>query len=309
MVMDLEKAKFVLSCYRPDGGDAHDESFVEALALVAENRELSDWFAKERSMDSTFSQAMCSLEVPSELRGDILASMTPDLSSADDPKVDTAFIYAMHEITPPAGLRQQILTAMEQETKVVKGGFPIWKLLPIAAAAVLAVSVFIIFNQSENPQTSIVQGKKSSVFSVQVEAVEQMRNTDIQLVTNSIHDSMDWLNARQLPTTDIPASLQDMTCLGVSEFAVSGGGKGSIVRFESDAGDKINMLVLAKDDVTNVDKLTEIDNASEKDVAFCSACKYWVGRMKQKDTVVLILSDLNKELVTGLVQSDERVSR
>ena len=48
--MDKEHAKFLLQSYRPDGADAQDSDFAEALQLAAEDRDLGEWLANEHSM-------------------------------------------------------------------------------------------------------------------------------------------------------------------------------------------------------------------------------------------------------------------
>ena len=55
--MDKEQAKFILQSFRPDGADAQDPDFAEALALAAQDRELGDWLASERAQDAAFAAA------------------------------------------------------------------------------------------------------------------------------------------------------------------------------------------------------------------------------------------------------------
>ncbi len=50
--MNNEEAKLILSAYRPDGQDATDPRFVEALEQVRLEPELAAWFAQERRIDS-----------------------------------------------------------------------------------------------------------------------------------------------------------------------------------------------------------------------------------------------------------------
>jgi len=275
--MDIEKAKFILNSFRPDGQDAHDEMFTEALSLAAENRELGEWLSQERARDSTFASAMESLTIPAELKDDILSSLSPDFSSVNDPELDTAFFNAFDDVEVPEGLRDQILNAADVEQKVVKNAFPIWKVLPFAAAAVVAISAVIVMDfgpkgtevadnkdfipdivdQPVTPVVNVVPDKitsdkkvtnlveKLNVHQVQVQAVRDLKSKGVQQVSNSVEESMNWLKAKELPVAEVPKALNDMTCLGVSEFNQSGGARGSIVQFESDAGEKVNMLVLA----------------------------------------------------------------
>ena len=59
--MDKEQARFILRSFRPDGADARDPDFTEALELAMEDRELGDWLANERAFDTAFSQALQTL--------------------------------------------------------------------------------------------------------------------------------------------------------------------------------------------------------------------------------------------------------
>ena len=71
--MDKEQARFILQSFRPDGADAKDPDFAEALAVAAEDRELGDWLSAERAQDATFAAALGDLSIPEELRDSILS--------------------------------------------------------------------------------------------------------------------------------------------------------------------------------------------------------------------------------------------
>ena len=307
--MEIEQAKFILSSFRPDGQDAQDPDFAEALALAAEDRELGEWLSKERAQDAAFSSALNSIELPEELREEILASLTMDLEDVSTPEleeVDAAFFQAFADVKPPEDLRDQILVAMDQEAKVVSGPFPIWKFMPYAAAAVIAICAVFIFapwggGSGSNDVTPIV-GKDPSAKQIQVQVGRKIRSNDIQLVSNTttMEDSMAWLKAKQLPTADVPDALKSMKCLGASEFSMENGTKGSIVRFETGEGKQINMLVIASKDVKDQADLPNCKMSCKKDVKYCPMCNYWVARMKQKGTVVMLLSQLDKESTAGI---------
>lgn len=113
--MDKEHAKFILQSYRPDGADAGDPAFAEALQLAAEDRELGEWLARERAHDSIFVQQLSSLDIPEGLRDEILAGIAAEQGASSSDDLDGFFIGAMSSVEPPAGLRDQILSAMEVE--------------------------------------------------------------------------------------------------------------------------------------------------------------------------------------------------
>ena len=71
--MTAEDAKFILASYRPLSGDADDQHFQEALAVMEENSELKEWFEQEMELSSALTEKLGEIEVPVELRADILA--------------------------------------------------------------------------------------------------------------------------------------------------------------------------------------------------------------------------------------------
>lgn len=71
--MTNEEAKFILSAYRPDGDDATDACFAEAIAQAARDPELAEWFKQERRFDSAMSDAFLAVPLPRDLRAKILA--------------------------------------------------------------------------------------------------------------------------------------------------------------------------------------------------------------------------------------------
>ncbi|MDQ2868661.1 MAG: hypothetical protein M3R59_09675 [Verrucomicrobiota bacterium] len=71
--MNNDEAKFILSGYRPDGADAGDAQFADALAQAERDPELGQWFARERRFDEAMSAALETVSIPPNLRADILA--------------------------------------------------------------------------------------------------------------------------------------------------------------------------------------------------------------------------------------------
>lgn len=70
--MDNERAKMILSAYRPDGADANDPVFAEALAQVRRDPELARWFAAERALDERMHAALRSARPPANLKDALL---------------------------------------------------------------------------------------------------------------------------------------------------------------------------------------------------------------------------------------------
>ena len=71
--MNEEKAKFILSAYRPCHEDCEDAEFSEALALTESNSELKSWFEDQMAFDRNCGDALCEVPVPGDVREKILA--------------------------------------------------------------------------------------------------------------------------------------------------------------------------------------------------------------------------------------------
>jgi hypothetical protein len=70
-----ESAKFVLNAYRPNGADAQDPFFREALEQAARDPELGTWFKEQRSFDSLIADKLGQLQPPATLHAAILAGV------------------------------------------------------------------------------------------------------------------------------------------------------------------------------------------------------------------------------------------
>jgi hypothetical protein len=71
--MKNHEAKFILGAYRPDGRDASDPAFAEALAQAEHDPELRAWFEQHRKFDAACSAKLQSIAPPPGLREAILA--------------------------------------------------------------------------------------------------------------------------------------------------------------------------------------------------------------------------------------------
>lgn len=70
--MTLDQAKVILSGYRPNGRDADDPRFSEALELARHHPELARWFAEQQAFDGAMTQALTQSPVPLGLKAAIL---------------------------------------------------------------------------------------------------------------------------------------------------------------------------------------------------------------------------------------------
>ena len=71
--MNNQEAKFILGAYRPDGSDAHDAAFAEALAQVDRDPELRQWLERQRAFDTAVAGRLQDIAPPSDLKQAILA--------------------------------------------------------------------------------------------------------------------------------------------------------------------------------------------------------------------------------------------
>ncbi len=70
--MTNEEAKFILQGYRPNGADADNEAFAEALAQASRDPALSAWFEREQEFDATIAAKLSNISPPAGLRESIL---------------------------------------------------------------------------------------------------------------------------------------------------------------------------------------------------------------------------------------------
>jgi len=72
--MNREEAQFILHAYRPNGEDAHDPQFEEALAFVRNDPELAHWFAREQALDAAIAERIHSVSPPPDLTTQLLVA-------------------------------------------------------------------------------------------------------------------------------------------------------------------------------------------------------------------------------------------
>jgi hypothetical protein len=71
--MNNQEAKFILGAYRPDGRDASEAMFTEALAQAERDPELRAWFERQRKIDASIAGKLTEVGPPAELKAAILA--------------------------------------------------------------------------------------------------------------------------------------------------------------------------------------------------------------------------------------------
>jgi len=71
--MNNDEAKFILAAYRPDGRDANDARFADAIAQAERDPELRAWWERQRAFDAQVAAKLAEVMPPPGLRESILA--------------------------------------------------------------------------------------------------------------------------------------------------------------------------------------------------------------------------------------------
>jgi len=252
--MDKEQARFILRSFRPDGADVHDSDFAEALAMAMQDRELGEWLADERAMDAEFAKALDAIEIPENLRADILASLAEkreDFPQAED-DYDAMMIGALASIQPPADLRGRILAAMEHSTTTI--AFPkrsLWRRagLPLAAAAGVALAFLLTTNNA--PQSNTVQSNALPVDVVQAGFIRAYESPLFSLDEQVDHhqDLVQHLASRKLPCPGcLPPGLVGVKSIGCRELVIDGK-RGSLICFDENENGVVHLIIFRREDV------------------------------------------------------------
>jgi hypothetical protein len=263
--MDKEEARFILRCFRPDGADAENPDFAEALAWAAKDRELGEWLARERASDAGFAKALTAVSIPASLREEILAGLA--LERGDETglpdEFDACVIGAMAALSPPPGLRAEILAAMERTVAPAPARKKIlWRFgLPVAAAAGIALA-FLLSGPAVPPEGSLVTNDPGSgavvpvgnqltigvVESGFIKAFESPGFT-LDLKNPDHHALFSHLKSSKLPcpTRCLPKGLRGVPGLGCRELEIDGK-RGALVCFKQE-NDMVHLVIFKRCDV------------------------------------------------------------
>lgn len=242
--MDKEQARFLLQGFRPDGADSRDPDFAEALALAAEDRELGEWLANERAQDAAFAEALDGIEIPGDLRRNIMAALQGGEAGEALSQMDARFMEALSSVQPPEGLRDQILAAMEVEksgrsARRAPRRVAAWmKLAPVAAAIVLGV--WAAFQVPSGTSPSLVE--REAIRFLDSEFTLDLKNPRQA-------EMFAFLEGNNLPAPGVlPAGLENVDGLGCKELSIAGKPASLLCFMKRDVG-VVHLLVLRRDDV------------------------------------------------------------
>lgn len=216
--MDKERAKFILQSFRPDGGDADEPVFAEALGLAAQDRELGEWLAEERAQDAAFATMLSEIEIPEDLREAVFQVLE---GAQDRPaEFDGDFVGALAAVKPPQELRDQILGAMEVEQKVVemperhRRGYFKAAMWTTSVAAVVAVVIGVGAFFAGAGGNALAGTTTTELHHAAIDMLEDpFLSLDLQNDRQAVLE--DWLDERDLPVpADLPEGLKGVRGLG-----------------------------------------------------------------------------------------------
>lgn len=291
--MDKEQARFVLRSFRPDGADAGDPDFAEALKLAAENRELGEWLASERAFDADFASALETVNLPEHLREDIMACLAGERDDFPQPQdaTDIAWIGALASIQPPAALREALLAAMERTAAMperVPAPISIFRRLALPLAAAAGVALAFIASRPPSPtavavnrtvpievvQAGFVQTYESPAFTL------EEKREDPQVLINHLRE-------RKLPCPGgMPAGLKKFKGLGCRELVIDGK-HGSLVCFQAGESGIVHLVIFRREDISG--DLPPIDQPE-----FAKSGKWTSARWADGEKVFLMLSNFKE---------------
>ncbi|MEO7100682.1 MAG: hypothetical protein ABI162_15075 [Luteolibacter sp.] len=250
--MDKEQARFILRSFRPDGADVNDADFAEALALAMENRELGEWLASERAFDAAFAKALGSVDLPDNLREDIIACLAGergDFPQAEDAN-DSMLIGAFASIQPPAFLRDELIAAMDRTAVVKNGGRSFWRRAGIPLAAAAGIALAFVFTRSGHSPVLAHSGQvRAEVVEASFIKTFEAPNFDLEVKQDDHRVLIQHLRDRGLPSPGcLPPGLENVKSIGCRELVINGK-RGSVICF--DVGEKgiIHMVVFNREDI------------------------------------------------------------
>ncbi len=301
--MDREKAKFILQSFRPDGADAGDSHFAEALMLAAEDRELGLWLADERAHDAMFAEALQCVDIPEGLKAEILSVLENDQSMPEDAEFDSIFAGALMDVTLPSDLRDQIISAMEVESseskKVIK--FPRSKWLNLSAIAViLMVGAAFMFSQlPENDSENRI-----ALHNVQIEIGKLINaNHEFDLAEGSLGEVNEWLVNKGLPdASKVPNGLisKDAQTKGGRKLVLDNGVEASMIFFEKKGTAGYYLMILKTESVKNIESISSMKKMSIRRCFECPVTHFNIISWRDADKVYMLLTKQAKKAVMDL---------
>jgi len=203
--MDNETARDILSAYRPNGADARDSSFLEALEQADRDPETKFWFREQQAFDRQAVSAMREVPIP------------PDAKER---------LRRMLELQSSEPTRKPVLIRF-------------WKAgIGLAAVLALVLGMIAIMNNQNNRSEHFVTTSEN--FSLSQLARNSM---PLEFRGETASALVNWLSAREAPVPELlPPAFQQAMANGCKVYATENGGAISLLCFEVD-GELLHMLV------------------------------------------------------------------
>lgn len=268
--MDKEEARFILRCFRPDGADAENPDFVEALGWAAKDRELGEWLARERSSDADFAKALGQVVIPETLREEIVSALALERGEVrlEKDDFDVMMIAALGGLCALPALRGEVLAAMARTIRPKRPWWAAWKFAAPAAAAAGVALAFTFSGRSGAPvagdalvdagdatrEDGIDPSPSSGLVPISMVEEGFIREFEspgftLDLTDPDHHALFDHLKSAKLPcpNTCLPKGLKKIPGLGCRELHINGK-RGALVCFKQE-NEIVHLVVFKRCDV------------------------------------------------------------
>lgn len=253
--MDKNEAKFILSSFRPDGADADDAAFTDALRLAASDRELGDWLATERAHDAAFAAALAAVNPPADLVDTIHAALMVD--RGDTPQAEDAFdgamIGAIATLRPPPHLRAAILAAVDRGTTAPAARSKWLKRVSIPLATAAGIALAFIASRPPTTPAVAVNTAPLNVEVVEAGFIHAYQSPFFMLDNRAENpgELFQVLGEKKLPCPHIlPQGLSSLKGIGCRELVVDGK-RGSLICFDERHNGTLHLVIFKREDVSD----------------------------------------------------------
>jgi len=268
--MTTDQAKFILQSFRPDGSDASDPSFAEALSVASANRELGEWLACERATDAAFAAVLSEAHIPNALRQDILDVLTGEQTDISIDSMDGQFIGALAQMTPPTNLKSSILAAMD------------W-LGAISAAAAVVVAALLAFSGPPEGPLSRDMANAGTISYLNA----SFESSELDFKGKSTDDILTYLETNpELTPQNIPTALTDAEAVGCKILEISGK-KASLICYNTKEFGLVHLVTFKSEDVMG--DLCPFKDASGNCIS-CPTGQYSIASWMDENTASFLYS-------------------
>ncbi len=308
--MDKEQARFILQSFRPDGADARNPDFAEALAAAAEDRELSAWLAGERAQDAAFAAALARIPLPEGLRETILSVLQGESVVPEDRNLDGLMVRSLAAIQPPPGLREQILNAMEAErgdgTDLRKAPRRVWGWLNSAAvAAAVVLGAFVALEVTRRGGEGDSGGRLTHLSKRTIErSAIRLVSSDFKLDFKEKRPEalVSYLDGRHVPVPpveDLPPELAGAVPVGCKVLQI-GRKTASMICFDKKGLGVVHLVVVRREDLDEM--LPDLDKAGE-DCWQCPKSAVSVASWQKGERAYFLLGKVPPEKLREILHS------